>query len=190
MNPEPCSAADLSGRTASYRRSFVDLPPAVAATREVLIRAALACDFETLIALAAQGAAGDGNDSILSGATADVEQLAGFDRSFAALRHLVLAFTTVAYDRFAGERYDAEKQVAVPEVYYQWPPTAVLYDASTDREYGLDEVWDEETVIRVAALNGMTPDELLGSAVEFGGYVGFRIGILEDGRWWFAGEGG
>jgi len=69
-----------------------------------------------------------------------------------------------------------------PDEYYSRPP---VHD-DLGNGVGLEDVWDTDTLTRVAALNGQSVAELVAFSNEFGAYAGFRVGIAEDGRWIFA----
>jgi hypothetical protein len=51
----------------------------------------------------------------------------------------------------------------------------------------LDEVWDDGVVERVAALNGISADELVAAVDESAPFTSFSVIILDDGSWMFAG---
>jgi heat shock protein HslJ len=180
--PFTCSTTGME-IPADYPPAYENLPDPVARTWSMLFDTALGCDFETLIAIAQDGADGEFNDAIIFwGAAGTLEGLTRYDAGNGSLRSLVLALTTLPTAPFEGQRYDAETQTAVPQDYWSWPP---VHD-DLGNGVGIEELWDADTLERVAAFNDMTVDELVLSINEFGGYAGFRVGIAEDGTWLFA----
>ncbi|MFV2000931.1 MAG: META domain-containing protein, partial [Acidimicrobiia bacterium] len=179
--PVTCSATSIE-IPADYPASYENLPDAVDRTRSMLMDAALGCDFETLVSIAKVTTDIETTDAIFWGAAGTVEGLVVYDRDTDSLRSLALALMTLPTGVFFGERYDEAAQATVPDVYYSWPP---VHDDLGDG-VGLENVWDTDTLTRVAALNGQSVAELVAFSNEFGAYAGFRVGIAEDGRWIFA----
>ncbi|MCL1598899.1 MAG: META domain-containing protein [Actinomycetia bacterium] len=176
-----CSATGMEP-PADYPPSYENLPDPVARTWGMLFDAALGCDFEGLIAIAQEGSDSESNDAIFWGAASSTTGLIGYDATSGSLRSLVLALTTLPTAPFEGQRYDAKTQTVVPQNYWSWPP---VHD-DLGNGVGIEDLWDADTLERVAALNNMTVAELVASIDEFGGYAGFRVGIAEDGTWLFA----
>jgi len=181
LNPSACSAADMDIPD-DYPPSYSDLPEAVARTRAMLLDAALGCDLERIVEMAADGADEEYSDAIFWGAAGTLEGLLQYDGDNGSLLSLELALTSVPTAASQGERYDPETETTVPEVYYSWPP---VHD-DLGNGVGLEDVWDAETLKRVAALNNQSVADLVAFSNEFGAYAGFRVGIAEDGRWIFA----
>ena len=179
--PFVCSTTGMD-IPADYAPSYEGLPDPVARTWAMLFDAALGCDFEFIISIARDGGLSESVDAIFWGATGTLEGLKRYDADNGSLRSLALALTTVPTAPFEGQRYDVETETAAPQVYWSWPP---VHDDLGDG-VGIEDLWDADTLSRVAALNDMTVAELIASVDEFGGYAGFRVGIAEDGRWLFA----
>jgi len=165
-----------------YPPAYEGLPDPVARTWGMLYDAALGCDFEGILTIALENAESGYSDAIFWGATGTLEGLVRYDADYGSLRSLVLALTTLPVAPFEGQRYDAETQTTVPQDYWSWPP---VHDDLGDGA-SITDLWDTDTLERVAALNDMTVPELVASIDEFGGYAGFRVGIAEDGSWLFA----
>lgn len=94
------------------------------------------------------------------------------------------------------ELVESEDKDQVPVVFYIWPRLHVpLWDDDTATMRSLDQVWDNDTIERVAALNGISADELVaavdGSAHNLWvrSYNSFNVSILDDGSWMLAGGG-
>jgi len=181
LKPPACSATAME-IPADYPPSYADLPDAVDRTRGMLMDAALGCDFRTLTAMAQDIIDTDFDDAIFWGEARRVDWLIQYDKEADSLRSLALALTTVPTAVFLEEEYDAATETMVPIAYYSWPP---VHEPLGDG-IGLEDVWDTGTLERVAALNGQSVANLVASSNEFGAYLGFRVGIAEDGRWIFA----
>jgi len=179
--PATCSATGID-IPADYPSSYENLPKAADRTRSMLMDAALGCDFETLTAMAQDIRDTDFADAIFWGATRSVDRLIQYDKDSDSLRSLFLALTTLPTAVFLEEEYDAATEAMVPIAYYSWPP---VHDPLGDG-IGLEDVWDAETLERVAALNGQSVADLVAFSNEFGAYIGFRVGIAQDGRWLIA----
>ncbi len=183
---DQCSTAGMAGvEFKDYAPSWEELPSAVADTRDRLLNAAMACDLEQIIAIANDGATGDGNDSIFWGATQSLDELAQYDAEYGALRQLVLTLTTLPWQAIEAETYDAENEVIIPQTYYTWPPVTQEFEGDT----GLADQWSLDLLERVAAVNEQTIAELIAQSSEVGAYWGFRASINEDGTWLFALDG-
>jgi hypothetical protein len=83
-------------------------------------------------------------------------------------------------------RVESETTSGLQLVGFVWPPDPDLYDNHTSTKLTLEEAWDADTIERVAALNSLTPAELIASVAEFDAYSLFRVQILDDGRWFYA----
>ncbi|MEN8234252.1 MAG: hypothetical protein ABFR89_04950 [Actinomycetota bacterium] len=181
--PDTCSAADMAPVLEMYPHppSSDGLPDAVADTRVQLIEAATACDFESIIALTGEPQSTEEEpayrDEFWWSATNSPEYFVENDRVYGALRKLAFALSLVGYGVTSLEQADGST-----ETYYSWP-----------KDYG--EVEEGETfadlapfdeLSRIAALNRMDVDDLVGYANEFGAYALFRTGIRDDGQWLYA----
>lgn len=149
-----CSAAGLSADADSQPA----LPTPAAETREQLIQAAVACDFEALGELAGDDftpSFGDARDPVAlwRGAEADGDE---------PLRALVELLSTPHATRDGG---DADLVV--------WPAA-----------YARDS-WDEVSAEERQALRPLYDDEDFERFAEFGSYIGYRVGIRGDGTWLF-----
>jgi hypothetical protein len=186
IDPTQCSAIDLNGEVENYPVAYDALTDPVEATRTAIIEAALSCDFATLMSIdvphVEEGTWSEDRPSIFGGVTTDFDEFVAYDQQQSALRKLVLALSSVPVERSESETRDR-----VPLNGYQWPPHARLYDPDTATTKSLDEVWDDDVIERVAALNGMTLSELIASVAEFNAHALFEVSILDDGSWMFAG---
>ncbi len=186
IDPTQCSAFDLNGEVEEYVGAYDGLPDPVEATRTAIIEAALSCDFDTLMTIdvphVEQGTWSEERPSIFGGVTTDFDEFVAYDQQRSALRKLVMALSSVPVERFESETRDR-----VPVNGYEWPPHARLYDADTETMQSLDEVWDDDVVERVAALNGISADELVAAVDESAPFTSFTVMILDDGSWMFAG---
>jgi hypothetical protein len=180
LDPTNCSAADLNLQVEDYPRAYDGLTAPAAATRKAIIDAALACDFDGLTALAVplieQGPGGKSVPLIFSGVTRDIDEFVAYDQRHSALRKLVLALSSVPVALVESETADR-----VPVVFYIWPP---FWDDDTASNRSSDQVWDDDTIERVAILNGI-PSETLVTVINDASpvYPLFTVAILEDGRW-------
>ncbi|MEN8040774.1 MAG: hypothetical protein ABFR95_04655 [Actinomycetota bacterium] len=188
IKPEICSTEGLATESLEdYQPSYEGLPDELesfdeggpALTRFALYSAALSCDLEQIVALALLGGNGEFNDGVFWGAANDPDSLAWYDGEHQSLRRLVLALTTLPYESFEGQRLEAED--VVPVTIYQWPAPVDLADGQS-----ISDVWSDDMLNRVAAVNDWTVNELIGYTDEFGAYAGFRVGIAEDGTWMYA----
>ncbi len=179
--PASCSTTGME-IPADYPPAYEGLPDPVARTWGMLYDAALGCDFEGIITIALEGADSEFSDMIFWGATGTLEGLVRYDADYGSLRSLALALTTLPAAPFEGQLFDAETQSTVAQDYWSWPP---VHDNLSDG-VSITDLWDTDTLERVAALNDMAVPELVASIDEFGAYAGFRVGIAEDGSWLFA----
>jgi hypothetical protein len=188
IDPTKCSSADLHGEVENYPEAYDGLPDPVEATRKAIIEAALSCDFDTLMTIdvphVEQGTWSEDRPSIFEGVTTDFDEFVAYDQQHSALRKLVMALSSVPVERVESETRDR-----VPVNGYQWPPPALLYDADTATMQSLDEVWDDDAIERVAALYGISADELVAAVDGSAHNPWFRVAILDDGSWMFAGGG-
>lgn len=139
-----------------------ELPTVVAATRQSIYNAAMACDFDALVALAEVG------DSPLlttfggGGVEIFLEREAEGDPILRTLvEHLNQPYATL--DDGAGT------------VYYAWPSAFVNLEAPDGTGLPPEEY--------EALLTLYTVDELEEMFDGIGGYVGWRNGIADDGEW-------
>ena len=183
--PIVCSAADLVSvlRNTDYPPSHEGLPYSVALTRDEIVDAASACDYDEILTLTAF-VDGDDTDLFWWSGGSTPETFIEADRRFGAIRELVMALTNTAY---APEVINAENSAGeyVDQTFYVWPSAAVLIgeeNAATPTA----ETLGEEEATRVATLNRMTVEELDEVMQVFPGYALFRTAIDAAGRWRFA----
>jgi hypothetical protein len=186
IDPTQCSAIDLNGEVEEYLGAYDGLPKPVEATRKAIIEAALSCDFDTLMTIdvphVEQGTWSEDRLSIFGGVTTDFDVFVAYDQQHSALRKLVMALSSVPVERVENETRDR-----VPVNGYGWPLHPRLYDADTETMQSLDEVWDDDVIERVAALNDISADELVAAVDESAPFTSFTVIILDDGSWMFAG---
>jgi hypothetical protein len=162
IEPTQCSAVDLNGEVENYPEAYDGLPKPVEATRKAIIEAALSCDFDTLMTIdvphVEQGTWSEDRPSIFGGVTTDFDEFVAYDQQHSALRKLVMALSSVPVERFESETMQS-----------------------------LDEVWDDDVIKRVAALNGISAEELVAAVDESAAFTSFTVIVLDDGSWMFAG---
>ena len=134
------------------------LPQPVADVRRAIAAAAIACDFETLQALA-------GPDLVTSFGGGGFEMIPTWEEegTYQALALLVELFDTP----YAFVDYEDQPR------HYYWP-SAFVYDT-----------WDEIPPADIEALLTVYTQEELDQYAEFGSYALWRIGITETGEWRF-----
>jgi hypothetical protein len=162
-----CSAAALQDPEATYPQNpQPELPPAVREMRERIVNAALQCDYDTLNALAL-----DGRD-LFSYSFGDPDEEPGeywqmIEEAKPRFREPVLSLLVQTLDlSYCTQRFeDPEGEGMVTQ--YEWP--------SAQCDTPTDEQWAE--------LEGLYTDEEIQTMKDFGGFIGWRIGILEDGDW-------
>ena len=154
---EGCSTEGLSAEVDPRP----DLPHSVRHARQAIVDATVACDYRALAELAAAGdrsftySFADGGDPV--GHWRRLEAQGAQDRP---LRYLVELL------RAPHGRREVEGHTV-----YAWP-SAFTYDD-----------WSEVPEADRAALRPIYGDEDFASFERFGGYIGYRIGIAEDGEW-------
>ena len=147
-----CSAAGMSMPV-----SETGLPTAVAQARETLAEAAIACDWDTMSALAADQfttSFGGGDFSLLR----EWEDQ-GYERLHIAVALLGMPYTV--------QHIDGQADI------YVWP-SAFGYDT-----------WDEIPESDLEPLNEIYTEGELDQIASFGSYAGWRLGISEEGQWRF-----
>jgi len=153
--PEPyCSAAGL----AVHPEPQADLADAVAETRREIVRLALACDYETLEALATR----DGEFTFSFGDGAGAGAADFWRRSEQAGEEPL---------RFLVELLDRPYRHAVSAGAYVWP-SAAMYDD-----------WDDVPLADRDALQPLYDEDDFREFGAFGSYIGYRIAITSDGQW-------
>ena len=140
-----------------------DLPAAVVAEREAIFTAARACDWEALRSLL--GAGFSYSFGIDTDAIAYWQELeaSGDDPMYYLAELLNRPFGVLEYD--------------TDVTYFVWP--------SAFNQNG----WQDVPEADVEALRPLYADEDFAGFAAFGGYIGYRVGILEDGTWVFFLEG-
>jgi hypothetical protein len=134
------------------------LPPAVAETRAAIVAAAAACDIDRLVELAADPFTYSFGDGGAFGDFLRRQEAAGRQ----PLHHLVELL-----DRPVGT-VEVEGRMQ-----YVWPSAFAADD------------WDAVSEADREALKPLYDEEDFASFAEFGGYLGYRVGIEADGRWVF-----
>jgi hypothetical protein len=189
IDPTQCSAVDLNGEVENYPKAYDDLTGPAEATRKAIIEAALSCDFGALMVIPVvfpeYGPAGVDRTFIFEGVTTDFDEFVAYDQDHGVLRKLALALSSVP-----ATRVERETTSGLQLVGFVWPPDPDLYDNRTSTNLTLEEAWDADTIERVAALNSLTPAELIASVAEFDMHSLFGVQILDDGRWFYAFDGG
>jgi hypothetical protein len=137
------------------------LPGAVTAKRDALFRAAAACDFTTLAEIAAT----DGTSLSFGGEDDLIRSWVFYARHGTDMASLMVRM-------FNTDPASASSEFGV---YYAWPAVHLTNS---------EEDWQALSGVLTAA-----EFDLLYRYRE-NGYAGFRTGIGEDGRWWFAVPGG
>ncbi len=131
------------------------LPDVIAAKRQAIIDAAMACDFDALVALAGEPfttSFGGGDASLL-----EEWEAAGEGKLGILLQILDMSHATVG----TGDG----------DTYYAWP-AAYAYDS-----------WDDITDEHMEELRAIYTDEELEQLSLMGVYAGWRTGIRADGTW-------
>ena len=157
--PGSCSAAPLSPGAPPQAQ----LPPRVAATRAAIIRAAIACDYESLGELARAGSRPFTYSFGQQGASAPGELWRQAEqRGEPVLRTLVeilrLPYATSPVEESAQ---------------YRWPSA-----------FGFDR-WEDIPAEDREALRRVFSDAELKRFEQFGSYIGHRVGIEAAGEWLF-----
>jgi hypothetical protein len=164
-----CSAVALQDHEITYPQDpQPELPPAVAEMRNRIVRAALRCDYDALNVLAL-----DGRD-FFSYSFGDPEDEPGdywrmIEQAKPRFRQPVLSLLVQTFDlSYCTQRFeDPDGEGMVTQ--YVWP--------SADCDTPTEEQWAE--------VEGVYSDEEIQTMKDFGGFIGWRIGILEDGDWTF-----
>lgn len=134
-----------------------ELPDAVAETRAAILTAALACDIEGLAALTAPSfTASFGGCEPVEIWTAGEEDFD--DEPLRVLVELLRLRPTMGSDGAGGNEY-------------LWPPA-----------FGYD-TWEDVPEADRDPLRVLYDDDAFEQFSDFGGYIGYRIGITEDGAW-------
>jgi len=143
-------------------RESTDLPEPVAEMRLAIMEAAIDCNYERLADLALAGrdeftySFGGGGDP------------AGYWREAEDRGEPVLAFLVAVLD-LSWAHKATHFETDVSRTIYVWP--AAFADNPSDAD------WDE--------VNELYTEEEIASMKEFGGYVGYRVGMTTDGDWVF-----
>jgi hypothetical protein len=162
-----CSAVALQDSGITYPQDpQPELPPAVAEMRERIVRAALRCDYDTLNALALSGR------NFFTYSFGDPEEEPGdywrmIEEAKPRFRQPVLSLLVQTFDlSYCTLRFeDPSGKGMVTQ--YEWP--------SAQCDTPTEEQWAE--------LEGVYSDEQIQTMQDFGGFIGWRMGILDDGDW-------
>jgi hypothetical protein len=147
-----CSA---SGMAAPPRQD--GLPPAVAATRDAIIAAALACDIDALGSLTDP----DGFTASFGGGTGPELWSAGEGRGEGPLRWMVVILSLPYYTSNGAEGSAST---------FTWPSA-------------VSPTWDELTAEQIDSLRPYFSQEELDAFANFGAYIGYRLTITDAGEW-------
>jgi hypothetical protein len=140
----------------SYPRD--DLPRAVSSTVDIIIVVAANCDFDTLEAVGGDNfAAGFGGDDPSELWTYEEEQ--GYEPMYWLMSILDLPHGTVETEN---------------GTLYVWP-AASAHEGD----------WETTPAADVAVLESLYSEEQMQGFADFGAYIGYRVGIWEDGDWSF-----
>lgn len=151
---QACSAADLP----DVPEPQEGLPEPVAETRREIYEAASACDFERLAELVP-----DGFTYTFGGGDDPIGHWRGLEEAEAP-RPPMLHLAGLLRRPFATREVQST-------THYVWP-SAFAYST-----------WEEVPEEDRAALKPLYDEEDFADFARFGGYVGYRVGIDEDGRW-------
>ena len=159
------AAADCSGATMStdYADSG-ELPPVVSDVRFALLTGAAACDLEGL----ALRALADGTN-VSFGLPEDP---AGLWRELESTGGTPMADLITILQLAVGTTDDGQGTV-----YWVWPAVAALDD------------WSDATEEQRSELADLFGADALADWDSFGGYIGYRVGITDSGRWAFFVQG-
>jgi hypothetical protein len=150
-----CSAAGLQPDLSATE----GLPDAVTRTRRAIMEAAVACDYERLVAIAR------GGGMAFTYASGDTIPAAAYWRALEARGDRPMAMLVGTLER----PYTVVEDPVPPSPVYVWP------SASGNVATGFD----------LMALEGLYSDVEIASFIERGVYLGWRVGITVDGGWWF-----
>ena len=160
------AAGDCSGAAAPTGDSAdqVNLPPLVADVRTALLNGAASCDLEGL----ASRAIGDDTNVSFGGS----DDPAALWRDLEASGATPMADLVAVLQLAVGTIDDGQGTV-----FYVWPAVAALDD------------WSDATEEQRSELAALFGADALDSWDAFGGYIGYRVGIADTGRWAFFVEG-
>ncbi|MGH2748986.1 MAG: hypothetical protein ACRDKB_13850 [Actinomycetota bacterium] len=152
-----CSAAGMSAELSDQ-----DLPPAVADMRARIVQAAVACDYDALAELALAGdeffSYSFGDDGDPGGYWLRLEEDPDNDEEPMATLVKLLKLSHCVDDF-----------VSADVTLYSWPSASCTQPT--------DEDWDE------LIESGISTEEEVEGFKEFGSYIGWRVGIAEEGDW-------
>lgn len=137
-----------------------ELPPLVSEVRAALLAGAATCDLD---GLAAQALA-DGTNVSFGGS----DDPAGLWQDLESTGDTPMADLITVLQMAPGTTDDGQGTV-----FWVWPKVAVLDD------------WSDATAEQRAELAGLFGTDALAGWDSFGGYIGYRVGITESGRWAF-----
>jgi hypothetical protein len=156
-----CSATALAG--SHDHEMAAGLPEAVAEIRIRVIESAIACDYETLEAIAL--AEGEGFSFSFGGDESPARfwrqrerEARRFDEPTSEYMRYLVSILELPYCKESGPD---------DKVYYVWPRVHCSARTASD--------WDD--------LEGLYTDEQIEMMRTGDSYLGFRVGILEDGDW-------
>jgi hypothetical protein len=141
-----------------------ELPSLVSNVRAALVDGARSCDYEGLAARATS----DGTNVSFGGS----DDPAALWRDLESLGATPLADLVVIFQLAPGTMDDGQGTV-----FYVWPAVAALDD------------WNQATAEQRSELADLFGAERLADWDLFGGYIGYRVGITDSGRWAFFVEG-
>lgn len=159
------NAADCSGATApTGDRDQGELPPVVSEVRSALLQEAASCEIDRLAARALA----DGTNVSFGGS----DDPAGLWRDLESRNSTPMADLIAVLQLAPGTIADGQGTV-----FYVWPAVAALDD------------WNNATEEQRSELADLFGADALADWDLFGGYIGYRVGITDAGRWAFFVEG-
>lgn len=154
------AAADCSGAAMSIDADVGELPPVVSDVRFALLTGAASCDLEGL----ATRALADGTNVSFGGS----DDPAGLWHELESTGGTPMADLINVLQMTPGVTDDGQGTI-----FWVWPAVAAMDD------------WGEATQEQRAELADLFGADALADWDSFGGYIGYRVGITESGRWAF-----
>lgn len=161
-SPEPTDADCSASRLDAELVDQPTLPEPVAQTRQQIAEAAVACDYETLQSLAQDG------DARFTYSFGDTGDPASF------------------WQRLEQEREERPGPLRLLVVILDRPPGVIQHEGVVRYVWPsafADDSWDAVPEADRVALKPLYAEEDFAFFDRFGGYIGYRVVILEDGTW-------
>lgn len=157
-----CSAAEL----ASSSPRLEGLPAPAQETAKKLFNAAVACDQKTLVQLATEGETSLSFGSVTPDEVFELPE--SQDRPYFMLATLLSSFAPTPNSTVSEDGNEVSNATD-----YVWPP---VYTATNPS----DEQWQEAITAGL-----LSPEDAEEQRASGSGYVGYRVGINEQGSWTF-----